>query len=275
MGSEKIISLDGKITSWHEADLEPELLFGHNWVYTTINTFAHKPLHLSLKLRHILDSYQALFGSRPQIEVAELEQEIRNLLYFGLLPEGGNTVNLYLLPTPNQGCRRVLIHESTTPYDGYGLLSVRPRGIIANYEIPYEKHQTNVSLTAARFADNYAASHGYNVAIRANRAGTLLSSGDNPLFALRGNTLLTTPIDKGARGSAERELMFRLAKIAGVEIVEEELGVDDATTYEELLVMTPVGLQSVLSLGNMKLGNIYASLLGRHLATLSREGFAQ
>lgn len=271
MEGEKIISLDGKITSWREADLAPELLFGHNWVYTTINTSAHKPLHLSLKLRYALDSYHKLFGSRPQIEVAELEREVRNLLYYGLYPECGNTVNLYLIPTGDGGCRRLLIHEATTPYDGYGLLSVRPKGIIANYEIPYEKHQTNVSMTAARFADNYAASHNYNTALRANRAGTLISSGDNPLFALRGNTLLTTPIDKGARGSAERELMFRLAELCGVAVVEEELKVEDATTYEELIVFTPVGLQSIYSLGDMKLGNIYATLLGKHLATLLHE----
>lgn len=271
MEGEKIISLDGKITSWREADLAPELLFGHNWVYTTINTSAHKPLHLSLKLRYALDSYHKLFGSRPQIEVAELEREVRNLLYYGLYPECGNTVNLYLIPTGDGGCRRLLIHEATTPYDGYGLLSVRPKGIIANYEIPYEKHQTNVSMTAARFADNYAAAYNYDSALRANRAGTLISSGDNPLFALRGNTLLTTPIDKGARGSAERELMFRLAELCGVAVVEEELKVEDATTYEELIVFTPVGLQSIYSLGDMKLGNIYATLLGKHLATLLHE----
>lgn len=271
MEGEKIISLDGKITSWREADLAPELLFGHNWVYTTINTFAHKPLHLSLKLRYALDSYHALFGTRPQIKVAEAEREVHGLLYFGLYPEGGNTVNLYLIPTGDGGYRRLLIHEATTPYDGYGLLSVRPRGIIANYEIPYEKHPTNVSLTAARFADNYAVAHNYDTALRANRAGVLISSGDNPLFALRGNTLLTTPIGKGARGSAERELMFRLAQRVGVTIVEEELLVEDAATFEELIVMTPVGLQSLYSVGNMKLGNIYASLLARGLATLSHE----
>lgn len=271
MEGEKIISLDGKITSWREADLAPELLFGHNWVYTTINTSAHKPLHLSLKLRYALDSYHKLFGSRPQIEVAELEREVRYLLYYGLYPECGNTVNLYLIPTGDGGSRRLLIHEATTPYDGYGVLSVRPKGIIANYEIPYEKHQTNVSMTAARFADNYAAAHNYDSALRANRAGTLISSGDNPLFALRGNTLLTTPIDKGARGSAERELMFRLAELCGVAVVEEELKVEDATTYEELIVFTPVGLQSIYSLGDMKLGNIYATLLGKHLATLLHE----
>lgn len=263
--------MDGKITSWREANLSPEMLFGHNWVYTTINTFAHKPLHLATKLHYVCDSYHKLFGSRPEIEPLMVAKEVRNLLYYGLYPEGGNTVNLYLIPRREGGYHRLLIHEATTPYDGYGLLSVRPRAIIANYEVPFEMHQTNVSMTAARFADNYAASHNYDTALRANRAGVLISSGDNPLFALRGNTLLTTPIGNGARGSAERELMFRLAELCGVVVVEEELKVEDAATYEEMIVFTPVGLQSIYSLGDMKLGNIYASLLGKHLATLSHE----
>ncbi len=273
VGEKGNISLDGRITSWREAELSPSVLMGNNWVYTTINTLAHKPLHIELKLHHAFKSFHTLYGYRPTIEPLTIAKEVYDLLYYGLYPEGGNTVNLYLIPEGTKGCRRLLVHEATTPYEGYGLLSVRPRGIIANYEIPFEKHQTNVSMTAARFADRYASSHGYDIAIRANRSGTLLSSGDNPLFALRGNTLLTTPIDKGARESAERSLMFRLAKKCGVSIVEEELKVEDATTYEELMVFTPVGLQSLISLGDMKLSNIYATLFGKHIATLAHEEF--
>ncbi len=271
---EEKISFNGKVTSWHDVEMSPSTLMGSNWVYTTINTFAHKPLHLSVKLRYALDSFKALYGTKPAIEVKSLEREIRNLLYFGLYPEGGNTVTLYLIPTDSGNCLRLLLHNTSHPHDGYGHLTVRPRGVITTYEIPFEKHHTNVSLTSARFADSYALSHGYEAAIRANRAGTLLSAGDNPLFALRGSTILTTPLDKGARPSAEREAMMRLAELAGVKIVEEELRVEDVESYEELMVFTPVGLQSILSIGNARLGNIYASLLAKGLSTLSREGFA-
>lgn len=274
MAGEKIF-LDGKLLSWHESDLSPHALMGCNWVYTTINTFAHKPLHLQSKLRHITESYKTLYGEQPSLEVETLRREIRDLLYFGLYPEGGNTVNLYLLPKENgEGCRRLIIHEATTPYDGYGLLTVRPKGIIANYEIPFEKHHTNVSLTAARFADSYASSRGYDVALRANRAGMLLSSGDNPIFLLRGNRLLTPPLGQGARPSVERDVMMRLCEMAGVKVVEENLQVEELSGAEEIMVFTPVGIQSLYSLGDVRLGNIYASLLAKHLTVLSHEGFA-
>ena len=271
---EEKISFNGKVTTWQEVEMSPSTLMGRNWVYTTINTFAHKPLHLATKLRYALSSFEALFGTKPDITPKALEKEIRDLLYFGLYSEVGNTVTLYLLPTDNGECQRLILHEATTPYDGYQLLTVRPKSVITNYEIPFEKHSTNVSLTSARFADSYARSHGYESALRANRAGTLISSGDCPLFALRGNMLLTTPTEKGSRPSAERELMMRVAEFAGVTVIEEELRVEEVERYEELIVFTPAGLQSIYSIGNVRLGHIYASLLAKSLTTLSREGFA-
>jgi hypothetical protein len=68
--------------------------------------------------------------------------------------------------------------------------------------------------------------------------------------------------------------MIRVAELAGVKVIEEELRVEDVESYEELIVFTPVGLQSIYSIGNVRLGNIYATLLAKSLATLSREGFA-
>ncbi len=271
------ISLDGKLLKWQEADLTPQMLMGCNWIYTTINTLAHKPLHLEAKLLHVAESYKALYGTKASLEPATMRREIRDLLYFGLYPEGGNTVNLYLLPRADgEGCRRLIIHEATTPYDdGYGLLTVRPKGIVANYEIPFEKHHTNVSMTAARFADSYANARGYDIALRANRAGMLLSSGDNPLFVLRGNILLTPPLGQGARPSVERELMMRVCEMAGVKVVEESIQVDELTGCEEIMVFTPVGIQSLYSLGDVRLGNIYATLLAKHLKALSLEGFVR
>lgn len=276
MESEKKISLDGEIVSWRESSLAPTLLLGRNMVYTTINTLAYKPLHLEQKLRYALESYKALFGQKPAIRTSpQIAHDIQDLLYYGFYPEVGNTVNIFLIPTPEGATHTLLMHEATTPYEGYGLLSVRPKAIIANYEIPFEKHQTNISLSAARFADQHASSRGYGIALRANRAGTLISSGDNPLFALRSEELLTTPIGKGARGSAERDMMFEIAQRAGIKLLEEELRVEDVESYEELIVFTPVGLQSIGYLGERRLSNIYATVLEKQLTLLSREGAAQ
>ena len=267
-----MIYYNGERTSWSEAGLSPETLLGRNWVYTTINTYAHQPMHVALKLHHALGSFQTLYGVRPEITAEEVAGQVRGLLYYGIYPEHGNTLNLYLIPNQEGSCDTLLTHLASTPYDGYSLLSLRPQAAIANYEIPFEKHHTAVSLTAARFADDFAIRSGAGIGLRANRAGTLISTGDNPLYALRGNTLLTTAIGKGARPSAERDLRARVCEMAGVPLVEGELRVDEIGDYEEIMAFTPVGIQMVGSAGDRLLHSITAHRLEPHLRALTRQG---
>ncbi len=267
-----MIYLNGDRTSWQEAKLSPETLLGRNFVYTIINTYAHQPMHVALRLRYALNAYQALYGIRPSITAEEIENQVRGLLYYGIYPEHGNTLILYLLPNVEGECDTLLTHLASTPYDGYSLLSLRPKAAIANYEIPFEKYHTAVSLAAARFADDFAQRNGSGIALRANRAGSLISSGDNPIYALRGDVLLTSAIGKGARPSAERELMERVCAMAGIQIVESELRTDEIADYEEIIIFTPSGIQMVGSAGDMLLHSITAHRLEPHLKALTREG---
>ena len=268
------IFLDGKMTTWQQCDLKMESLLGRNCIYTTINTFAHKPLHLPLKLRYAAESHKALFGTKPALDAAHIAKQINDLLYYGLYPEWGNTVDLYLIPREDGSAQTLLCHRSTTPYEGYSLLSIRPQAAVTNYEIPFEKHHTTISLAAARFADYFARRSGAGIGLRGNRAGVLLSTGDNPIYALRGDTLITTPIEKGARPSAERELMNSLCQMAGVKLIEQEIPTEQLGQMEEVFAFTPIGIQMIGSAGEVKFHSIVAHTLEPHLATLSREGTA-
>ena len=271
------ISVDGLLTSLDKANLDIRLLLGHNLPYTTVNTLDYKPLHLERKLALLAENYEALYGLRPEGLTAKIiAKEIHDLLYFGLYPEGGNTVKLYLLPPCDGEVRRLIVHEAITPYEGYGLLAVRPAATIASYDMPLERFSTTLSLSAARFTDHYAErNNGGAIALRANRAGVLLSSGDNPLFVAKGYTLLTAPVAEGGRHSVERELMFRLAELAKVKIVEEAPTVEDIEEYSEIMVMTPIGIQSVHTIGSITLEHIYATVLAKFLPILSREGLSR
>jgi branched-subunit amino acid aminotransferase/4-amino-4-deoxychorismate lyase len=270
------ISVDGTLTTLDKANLDIRLLLGQTLLYATINTLQYKPLHLGQKLSLLIENYESLYGLRPEgLTAKSIAKEIHDLLYFGLYPEGGNTINIYLLPPCNGEVRRIMVHEAVTPYEGYGLLAVRPAATIAGYDMPLERFSTTLSLSAARFTDLYAERNNDAIALRANRAGALLSSGDNPLFVLKGHTLLTAPIAEGGRASVERELMFRLAELAKVKIAEQTPTVEDIEEYSEIMVMTPVGIQSVRSVGEIELEHIYATALAKHLPTLTREGFAR
>lgn len=269
------ISVDGTLTTLDKANLNIKVLLGHTLLYTTINTLNYKPLHLGRKLEYLTESYKALYGINPKgITTKSIAKEIHDLLYFGFYPESGNIVSLYLLPPQNGVTQRVIIHEATTPYSGYELLSIRPTATIAKYDLPLERHRTTISLSSAHFTDIYAQSRTQSIALRANRENVLLSSGDNPLFAVRGTTLLTAPLQEGGRNSVERELMFRLAEIAGVRVIEESPVVDDIEEYDEIMIMTPAGIQSIYSVGGVVLENIYATMLSRHIEKLTREGVA-
>jgi hypothetical protein len=68
------ISLNGRLTTWQEAELDPSQLLGANWVYTTINTFGYKPFALKEKLRYAAESCKVLFGTRPQCGVEEIAE---------------------------------------------------------------------------------------------------------------------------------------------------------------------------------------------------------
>jgi hypothetical protein len=272
---DKSISIDGRLTTLNQAALSPNELLGANWVYTTINTLHHRPLHLKSKLKYALDSFEALYGIRPTLTSEQVAEEIYSLLHFGLYPEGGNTVTLSLAPTSDGGLRRYIQHRATTPYEGYGLIALRPQATIASYELPLERHQTSLSFSAAQFATGYAQRTAGAAALRASRAGLILSADDSPLLVVKGFKLLTAPIAEGGRHSVERELMFRLAQLSKVEIVEEAPTLEDIESYNEILVMTPVGILSIDSIGEQKLENIYAHIFSKHLTTLTSEGFAQ
>lgn len=267
------IYLNGELTSWNECSLRPLDLLADNYVYTIINTLRHKPLHLQLKLRYALDSFAALYGTRPAVEASDIAEQVERLLHYAMLPKCGNTLMLMLLPNHSGGCNTLLTHLSTTPHEeGYTLLYTRPRAIVANYEIALEAHHTALSLKAARFADQAAQRSGGDIAVRCNRAGVVSTSGDNPLFALVGNKLITTPISHGAKPSAERELMMELCRMAKVEVMEEAMTMEHLSRCEELCIFTPEGIKSVGEMGGAKLHNIVATRLEKYLPELTRQG---
>lgn len=275
MNSEKI-SLNGDICEWRDSGFRPEELLVTASVYTRIFTVGYKPLYLQRRLDYAADSFKALYGLRPQLSAAETEEQISALLYYGLYPEAGNTVDLFLIPQALGGSPDALLtfHQST-PYDVYALMSLKATAIIVNYEIPFEGHFTTLSASAARFADSYALRSNANLALRATRAGTLVSSGDFPLFAVRRDAVLATPVQNGGRLSVERELMEEACAEAKVKFCEEALSTESIDRYEEMMIFGPAGLQSIRQVGETTFHNITATKLEGVLEKLTRRGFSR
>ncbi|MDY3978807.1 MAG: aminotransferase class IV [Tidjanibacter sp.] len=274
MSGDERIFVDASLVDPRDAGLDVKSLLRTNYIYTTINTTDRRPLFLKEHLHYAAASYEALYGERPTLTAADIAKRISDLLYYGFYPEGGNTVDIYLLPRPEQPLT-LIIHNSATVENGYALSPHKLLSTVANYEIPFEHHKTAASLTAAGFADDFARRNGADVALRANRAGTVISSGDSPFFAVRNDVLYTPAVDHGARASVERDLLLRLCRYASVKVVEEDIAVADLADYDELAIFSPTGLHTIARIDEIYYLNVMAHKLEKQLERLTAEGTKQ
>lgn len=239
-------------------------LLRENWVYAAVNTDAHEPLLLERHLYHAANSYARLHGVVPELDATAIGIRIRDLLQAGGMPTTGNIVNIYMVPPADRnghGPDVIIMHDRTTIYRGYDVVSLRPRAVVVNYEVPFSGHRTAVSHIAARYMEDFAVSSGANIALRANRQGKLVSSGDYPVFAVADGEVFTPAPDRGPGESVERELMFRACRLAGISITERDIETSELSALDEIMVFDHTGIRCILSIGE----NFYYNLLGDRL----------
>ncbi len=239
-------------------------LLGANYIYAAVNTDAHEPLLLERHLYHAANSYAKLYGAAPEPDAAEIGKRIRHLLYINGMPLTGNIVNIYMVPPAGGAKNRpdvIVMHDRTTIYHGYDLISLRPKAVVTNYEVPFSGHRTAVSHIAARYMESFAVALGANIALRVNRQGKLVSAGDYPVFAVAGEEVFTPAPERGPGDSVERELMFRACRLAGISITERDIETAELPSLDEIMVFDHTGIRCVLSIGE----NYYYNLMGDRL----------
>lgn len=272
------IYCNGLLVDPQRERLDAEQLLCNNYVYARINTVGHKPLYLQRHLHYAALSFEKLYGRKPSIDTGKMSFQIGKLLYENRLPRTGNIVNIYIVPRYGENGRGrqdiIITTGITTIYNRYEVLSVRPKAIIANYEIPFAEHRTAVSMTAAGYMEEFAVRAGAKAALRANRAGNLVSAGDYPVFAVRKGVVITPEPSNGAGESVEYELMLRACERAGVEVEHRDIPVEELSETEELMVFNHTGIQSVMSCGEIFFYNLTAIELDKQLREITEEGLA-
>ncbi len=237
------------------------------YLYAIVNTLNHKPLHLAEQIDYLWQGAMALYGSTPEISTEEVEQMIADRLAEERMPRGGNLIELRIEHT--DGRLSLSLHNPTTTiYDGYAYLSLRPEAVIINHELPFSRWRTACSALTTEFGAEFAERQGAGLALRADRNGNLVSAGDNPLFLVRNGRVHTLPVELGGRHSVERDLMFRLCSLAGVEIVESETPLDRLDEWEEIIIFEPSGIRSVGSCSGRTFDYSIALRLERHIGKL-------
>lgn len=246
-----------------------------HYVYCTLNAVAGRPLFAERFTKQLITSYTALYGETPAIVAADFIRETAQL-FAGANNSGNGTADVFLCPPRTSSERPLLVlARAGHVFDpGYSLSGLRARGVIANYDIPFRTHLTAVSRAAARYCDDYALRRGAHTAVRADRSGNLVSCGDHPLAAARGRRIIVPP-DESGRPGAEREILLELCRISGAAVSEEPLPVESLDSVDELLVMRPEGLLSVLECSGRWFYNTAAQMLEKYLPELTDRGLTE
>ena len=247
-----------------------------NYVYAAVNTVDHQPLYLGKHLDYAARTCKKLYGTTPECDTRTIRNEIIQLLDMNRMPKTGNIVHIYFLPltpdSPASPYSRIITCEKSTIYRGYDLISIRPRVILTNYEIPFSGHRTAVSLTASRYMHSFAIRSGSHAAIRVNRNDKVISCGEYPVFFVKNNTVYMPPAPDESPLCTERDLMLRLCGLAGVATAERSISAEEIAGSDEVIIFDGAGLQSVLCWGSSYFYNVIANRLAAHMSQLNSEG---
>lgn len=273
-GGMKIV-LNGRMQETDETAGVNSLLH-RNYVYACINTLKHRPLYLDRHLHYAAATYNKLYGTTPVIDSEAVESYITELLDANHMPRLGNLVNLYLIPPAVDNILRqpdiLIAWERSTIYSGYELISIRPKAILTNYEIPFSGHRTAVSLTSSDYMQSFAVRSGSHVALRVNRAEKVISCGEYPVFFVKDNVIYTPPAPEESPLCVEWELMRRLCSLAGMETVQRSIYATEIAGADEIMVFNHTGLHSVLAWGSYYFYNLAALRLEKYLPQITDEG---
>jgi branched-subunit amino acid aminotransferase/4-amino-4-deoxychorismate lyase len=237
-----------------------------NFVYQKIHALARKPLHAGAHAELLETSYKTLYGSLPGLTARMLEEDAQALLAANRYPEGSVQLMVYLFPDEG-GAKdplRIISCEKQLLYKGYTLWHAREKAVALPYEYPFPHFQTAVSLAAHSYAANYARRKGAGCVISENSHGVMYSAGETPLFAARGNEIVTPGIGDGACDSVERRLGIAAAEKAGYLLEEIPVTRAELSGYQELFTVATGG---VTAIGECS-GNIYSHSAAARIAEM-------
>lgn len=257
-----LISINGKLRRPEEVPISFDRLMASNFVYQRMHAIGQRVLQAPAHAALAQTAYRSLYGAGSGITENSLREETAALLAANRYMQGSVSVMLYLFPDENGKPLRILSCEKQLLYKGYALWHRGEKAVILPYEYPFPHFKTALSLAAGTYAAQYAQAKGAGIALAENHAGILYGAGDEPLFAVIGNNVLTTPVGQGACDSVERRLALAACVEAGKRMVEAPLTKELLDEYQELFIATTGGITSVKECG----GNIYPNSTAHKVA---------
>lgn len=245
------VSIDGALSPAAEARisvLDDGFTLGDG-VYETLRTYGGRPFHLDLHLQRLRRS-----ADRVGIRVHPSDSELATRVDALLARAGHDESYLRLIVTRGVGSITYRFDDLPPPtvvvfaraFDGFpeshhdpgipvAIVSVR-----RNPKSAADPAIKSCSLLNSVLAAREAHGRGALEAILLNVRGEVAEGHASNVFAVRGGSVVTPPLDAGILAGITREIVLRLANERGIDAREEPLLPDALRTADEVFVTSSV-----------------------------------
>lgn len=256
---------NGTILTPAELTAREGLLLDAGYLYQRIRTTEHYAPDLSAHLEILNRALDDIHGLTFDVSASQIENQIGACLRSNRYSERlGTEVMLRLFPSP-KGVSCLIECCGPLCYNDYVVWHERPALEVFPCEYLYMGYPTAVSRFIGRYGREVAARTGAGAAVIENSEGTLTHVEDEPLFAVIGQEIFTSPLADGVPDSVLRRKVLAACRAEGRRVIEQRLSRNLLAECDELFYPTVQGLTSVMSYGGRLYYNFTSPRLVRHL----------
>ncbi len=250
--------------------------------YELIHAYGTEGKHLALHLERIVSVMQILSMSPPPyLSLQFLSDEIRRLLNKNRI-FGSASIRVTVfrqtgeLSAPDTDPVSIAIQAEALEADYY---PYNQRGLVVDLFSDIRKPISPLSTIGGSnsllnvLAAKYAKQMQVDECILINDQNRVVECISSNLFAVKGNVLLTPPLDEGCTGGVMRSIVLQLATKVGLKPIDNRpIEVDDLLKMDELFIANAIeGVQWIVGL---RLKRYFGSVSQKISAELYRQTFS-
>jgi len=260
---------NGTLAEGWPPDTAPDRLLSAPYLYQRILTFGRKPLHARTHMAILADALRDLHGIEWSLSAERLQREVAELLTANRFPARSNGVTLRVFPTgiADDGTGPDYLLEATGPlfYPPYTLWHKRLLIDVFRCDLPFASYPTALSLLAARWSREQAERNGADAAVLETGEGILTHIDGEPLFAVFGRQIMTTPTSCGVPDTVMRRAILAAARAERLTIAEYPLTRGLLERCDEAFTASVQGIVSILGYRSRRYFNTTAVKLSERL----------
>ena len=234
-------------------------------LFETIRAYNGKPFMLEAHLERINGSLRSL-GLSFQLEPREIRRAVERLLAESGLSSADSRIRLSITPGEGKptgdlgscGEPTIVILASPISPDLDATLALGVKAVV--YPHPRSLSGEMARMKLSSYVENllarrYAREEGAFEAIFLDRSGYVLEGAISNLFMLRGERLITPPVELGLLPGITRSVVIRIARDLGVEVDEEPFRLEELLESNGIFITNSIiGIVPVRELEERMMG---------------------